>query len=149
MFPPAPPFGTTRLARLADLPRIGVCAASAFFHSSWFGYERPYYAKYPHDTLSSYRNSFRKAILHKDQVVLVVEASLDANEAQHVYPALRDNYPAFKDQIPPDQLKTGKAIVAVASLSLQPNSPRHGQFLPEGKEYQSINSHNFTCTVQC
>lgn len=134
MFPPAPALTNgLRLARLSDVPRIGIVAASAFFHSSWFGYERPYYEQFPHDTLSSYRNSFRKAVLDPDAVVVVAEDDLDINEASKVYDALASVYPPFKDQMPHDVLDRGKAIVSVASFSLLPNSPRHGQFQPEGR----------------
>ncbi|KAI0109471.1 hypothetical protein GGR51DRAFT_558161 [Nemania sp. FL0031] len=133
MFPPAPPFaGTVRLAKLADIPRIGVVAAASFYHSSWFQYERPYYEKYPFDTLSSYRDSFRKAIQDPDSVVLVVEDSLDQNESQHVYDALAKAYPPFKEQIPDECLKKRKAVVSVAAFSLLPGSSRHGQFQPQG-----------------
>ena len=133
MFPAAPPFtGALRLARLADVPRIGVVAS--FFHSSWFGYERPYFNQYPQDTLSSYRNSFRNAILDPDSVVVVVEDTLDRAEASHVYDALAAVYPSFEEQIPKESLEKGNAIVSVASFSLLPNSPRHGQFQPEGEQ---------------
>ena len=135
MFPAAPPFtGALRLARLADVPRISVVAAASFFHSSWFGYERPYFNQYPQDTLSSYRNSFRNAILDPDSVVVVVEDTLDRAEASHVYGALAAVYPSFEEQIPKESLKKGNAIVSVASFSLLPNSPRHGQFQPEGEQ---------------
>ncbi|KAI1123612.1 hypothetical protein F5Y10DRAFT_280787 [Nemania abortiva] len=132
MFPPAPPFsGTVRLAKLADIPRIGVVAAASFYHSSWFKYERPYYEKYPFDTLSSYRDSFRKAIRDPDSIVLVVEDALDQNESQQVYDALAKVYPPFEEQIPDEGLKKGKAVVSVAAFSLLPESSRHGQFQPE------------------
>ena len=133
MFPQAPPFkGALRLARLSDIPRIGVVAAASFYHSSWFHYERPYFEKYPRDTLSSYRNSFRNAILDSDSIVLVVEDNLNTTEASKVYEALAGVYPAFDEQIPKEMLEKGKAVVAVASFSLLPNSKRHGQFQPEG-----------------
>lgn len=133
MFPPAPAFANgLRLARLSDMPRVGVVAASAFYHSSWFGYERPYYDDFPLDTLSSYRDSFRKAVLDPDSIVLVVEDTLDRNESSKVYDSLAKAYPSFEDQIPDDLLKQGKAVVSVASFSLLPDSARHGQFQPEG-----------------
>lgn len=89
MFPPAPAFkGALRLARLSDIPRIGVVAAASFYHSSWSVYERLYYESYPLDTLSSYRSSFRRAVLEPDSVVLVVEDDLDRSEAARVYDAL-------------------------------------------------------------
>ncbi|KAJ8120053.1 hypothetical protein ONZ43_g3140 [Nemania bipapillata] len=132
MFPPTPPFpGTVRLAKLADIPRIGVVAAASFYHSSWFGYERPHYEKYPFDTLSSYRDSFRKAIQDPDSVVLVVEDSLDQTESQQVYDALAKVYPPFEEQIPDDGLRKGKAVVSVAAFSLLSGSSRRGQFQPE------------------
>ncbi|KAJ8132955.1 hypothetical protein O1611_g675 [Lasiodiplodia mahajangana] len=133
MFPPAPQFsGTVRLAKLADIPRVGIVAAASFYHSSWFKYERPYYDKYPLDTLSSYRDSFRKAIRDPDSVVLVVEDSLDRNESEKVYDALARVYPPFEEQIPDEGLRKGKAVVSVAAFSLLPESSRHGQFQPEG-----------------
>ncbi|KAK3337585.1 hypothetical protein B0T19DRAFT_413124 [Cercophora scortea] len=132
MFPSAPPFtGALRLARLSDVPRIGVVAASAFYHSSWFQYERPYYQKYPLDTLSSYRSSFRTAILDPNSIVLVIEATLDRNESSKVYDALADSYPAFEDQIPDDMLQKNRAVVSVAAYSLVTDSPRRGQFQPD------------------
>lgn len=135
MFPPAPAFANgLRLARLSDMPRVGVVAASAFYHSSWFGYERPYYDDFPLDTLSSYRDSFRKAVLDPDSIVLVVEDTLDRNESSKVYDSLAKAYPSFEDQIPDDLLKQGKAVVSVASFSLLPDSARHGQFQPEGDD---------------
>lgn len=133
MFPPAPPFsGTVRLAKLADIPRIGVVAAASFYHSSWFKYQRPYHEQYPLDTLSSYRDSFRKAILNHDSVVLVAEDTLDPNESRQVYDALAKVYPQFGDQIPDESLRNGKAVVSVAAFSLLPESSRRGQFQPEG-----------------
>jgi hypothetical protein len=131
MFPPAPPFtGALRLARLADVPRIGVVAAASFFHSSWFHYERPHFDQYPRDTLSRYHDSFRNAILDPDSVVVVAEDSLDRAEAGHVYGALAEAYPPFEEQIPKEALGKTKAVVPVANFSLLPGSPRHGQFQP-------------------
>ena len=133
MIPPAPAFtGGLRLARVSDICRIGVVAASSFYHSSWFAYERPYYEKYPLDTLSSYRNSFHKAVLDPNAVVLVVEDTLDKHESSKVYNALASVYPPFEEQIPGYMLDRGRAIVSVASFSLLPNSSRRGQFQPEG-----------------
>ncbi|KND87485.1 hypothetical protein TOPH_07896 [Tolypocladium ophioglossoides CBS 100239] len=133
MFPPTPTFkGAMRLARLADLPRIGVVAAAAFYHSSWFAYERPYYNQYPLDTLASYRRSFLRALFDPDSIVVVVEDTLDETESNRVYNALASVYPPFDEQIPKDLLDQGKAVVAVASFSLLPDSARHGQFQPEG-----------------
>ncbi len=148
MFPPTPPFtGALRLARLADVPRIGVVATASFFHSSWFGYERPYFDQYPRDTLSSYRNSFRNAILDPDSAAVVVEDTLDRAEAGHVYDALAADYPSFEEQIPKESLEKGKAIVSVAAFSLLPDSPRQGQFQPEGSQLFRSQLCRFTDTV--
>lgn len=134
MYPPAPAFkGPMRLAQLSDVPRIGVVAAAAFYHSSWFAYERPYYSQYPLDTLASCRKSFRSAILDPDSVVLVVEDTLNETEAASVYAALSGVYPPFEQQIPKHLLDQNKAVVAVASFALVPNSNRRGQFQPHGK----------------
>ena len=134
MFPPAPAFtDAVRLARLTDIPRIGVIAAAPFYHSSCFAYERPYFAKYPLDTLSSYCNAFLNALLDPDSVVLVTEDTLDQKEASHIYDALRNVYPPLDEQIPRDMLDSGRAIVSVATVSLLPNSSRHGQFQSEGR----------------
>lgn len=134
MHPPAPAFkGPLRLAQLSDLPRIGVVAAAGFYHSPWFAYERPYSSQYPLDTLASYRKSFRSAILDPDSVVLVVEDTLDETEAASAYAALSGVYPSFEQQIPKHLLDQNKAVVAVASFSLVPNSNRRGQFQPHGK----------------
>lgn len=133
MFPVAPPFtGALRLARLTDVSRIGVIAAASLFHSPWFAYVRPHYDKYPEDTMSSYRDSFRKAILDPDSIVLVVEDDLDRSESQHVYEALAGAYPPLEEQIPSNCLNKSKAVVSVASFSLIPGSQRHGQFQPDG-----------------
>ncbi|KAI4686781.1 hypothetical protein J4E81_008442 [Alternaria sp. BMP 2799] len=135
MFPAAPELGALRLAKLTDLPRIGVVAASAFYHSSWFQYERPYYRKYPQDTLASYRDSFRKAIKNPDSIVIVAEHQLNRSEKDQVYDELAAAYPAFEDQIPGDALAKDRVIVAVASFSLLPDSKRKGQFQPEAPDH--------------
>ncbi|KAK0654211.1 hypothetical protein DIS24_g5386 [Lasiodiplodia hormozganensis] len=135
MFPPAPELGVLRLATLADIPRIAVVAASGFYHSSWFHYERPYYEKFPLDTLASYRNSYRNAISNKNAIVLVAEDTLNRSEKDSVYGALAESYPSFEEQIPDEHLKAGKAIVAVASFSLLPDSQRSGQFQPKDPEH--------------
>lgn len=133
MFPPAPGFGSLRLARLSDLPRIGVLAAAGFYHSNFFPYERPFANDYPSDTLASYRNMYRTAILDPSLVVLVAEDTLNKSETSSVYDALAKVYPPWDDQIPPEYLDEGKAIVGVTSLSLQSGSERKGQWQPDGK----------------
>ncbi|KAK4665502.1 hypothetical protein QC763_0063120 [Podospora pseudopauciseta] len=127
-----------RLARLKDIPQIGMIAASSFFYSSWFTYERSHHGKYPTDTLSSYRNSFRNAILDPDSIVLVVQDNLDQSESKHVHEALAGVYPPFEEQIPRDSLNKGKAVVSVATLPLLPGSLRHGQFQPNGTVHQTL-----------
>lgn len=112
-------------------------AASSFFYSSWFVYERFYYGKYFIDILS-YRNSFRNAILDPDSIVLVVQHNLDQSESKHVYEALAGVYPPFEEQIPRDSLNKGKAVVSVASFPPLPGSLRHGQFQPNGKVSTSL-----------
>ncbi|KAH7008857.1 hypothetical protein EDB80DRAFT_872648 [Ilyonectria destructans] len=115
MYPAAPAFkGTMRLAQLSDVPRIGVVAAAAFYHSSY------------------YRKSFRSAILDPDSVVLVVEDTLNETEVASVYAALSGVYPSFEQQIPKHLLDQNKAVVAVDSFALAPNSSRRGQFQPHG-----------------
>lgn len=61
-----------------------------------------------------------------------MEGKLNTTEASTVYEALASVYPAFDEQIPNEMLEKGKAVVAVASFSLLPNSKRHGQFQQEG-----------------
>lgn len=81
--------------------------------------------------MSSYRDSFRNAVLDPDSIVLVVEDTLDQKESIHVYDALEAAYPPFDEQIPKDMLENGKAIVSAATFSLLPHSARHGQFQPQ------------------
>jgi hypothetical protein len=145
MFPPAPVLGTLRLARLADLTRLGVVAAAGFYHSSMWSYERPFAADYVNDTLASYRNMYQRGIVDPNIIVLVAEDHLNKAEVESVYGPLADVYPSWSDQLPPDSLKDGKAIVGITSLSLQSGSARKGQFLPDGT-YPRGNQHERTLT---
>ncbi|KAK3115467.1 hypothetical protein LTR53_005169 [Teratosphaeriaceae sp. CCFEE 6253] len=132
MFPPTPALRSLRLARLSDLTRIGVVAAAGFYHSSWWGYDRPFADKFVNDTLASYRHMYQSCIIDPSVIVLVAEDDLNKSEAEAVYGALADAYPPWSAQIPPESLQDGKAIVGIASLSLQAGSARHGQFQPDG-----------------
>lgn len=127
---PVPPYGRLRLARLADLPRIGVVAAAAFFHSTYFPYARPFYSQYPNDTIASYRAEYREGMLDPTKVVLVALDDYKENEVDFVYDALKKDY--AERSIRPSADSDGKVIVGVISMSLELDSARHGQFNPDG-----------------
>ncbi|PVH98943.1 hypothetical protein DM02DRAFT_656902, partial [Periconia macrospinosa] len=78
-----------RIATIQDLERIATVAAAGFFHSPTFKYQRRYHAKYPDDTLLSYKSEYRDSILDPDCVVLVAEDDVKDHEGLHVYDALR------------------------------------------------------------
>ena len=86
------------------------------------------YDRYPLDTLASYREKIEKAINDPNYIVIVAESSLDETEAEKVYGALAGVYPPVEDQIPPESLKEGKAIVGFASFALNESSEPQGQY---------------------
>lgn len=82
MAPPAPSLGTLRLASPKDILRIGIVAACGFRYSPVFDWERPYHAKYPSDTLLSYRREFAQAIRDPRYIVLAALDKYDPDEAK-------------------------------------------------------------------
>ncbi|EDU48623.1 conserved hypothetical protein [Pyrenophora tritici-repentis Pt-1C-BFP] len=102
-----------RVATPDDLHRISTVAAAAFFFSPTFQFQRPFHQKFPSDTIASYFMQYEAAIRDPLCLVLVAEDTLVADEAKHVYEALRG---AFSSQ-PSDQ-----GIVGVCSIQLKPNS---------------------------
>jgi hypothetical protein len=104
-----------RLATLEDLDRISVVAASAFFWSPTFRFQRPYYRDFPADTIASYRIEYERAISDPACVVIVAEDVLELDEAEHVYEALRYK---FTHQSP---ILGQESIVGVCSFTLKPD----------------------------
>lgn len=137
-FPSAPNMGGLRLAKLSDLPRIGLVAAAGFFHSQVFLYERPDFAKYPRDTVASYRAEYQSLILSSNSIVLVAEDRHKVNEADAVYEALRKVYDDEEAGGAEEKASGDKVIIGVMSIELNPGSARYGQFLPEGKKRHFI-----------
>jgi hypothetical protein len=120
-----PNVGGVRLATLEDLPRIAIVAASAFFWSPTFRFQRPHYKEFPMDTINSYSREYEAAILNPTYVVLVTEDVLEADEAEHVYNALQFAYqPLFPGE---------RGIVGVCSILLKPGSCYVGHLQPKCK----------------
>ncbi|KAF2676405.1 hypothetical protein K458DRAFT_322048 [Lentithecium fluviatile CBS 122367] len=124
-----PAFGRLRLAKLADLRRIGLVAAAGFYHSTFFPYARPFFADYPTDTAASYRAEYQEGILDPKKLVLVALDDYKENEIDSVYEALKQIYPESASKAGVDE--NGKVIVGIISMSLELDHKRHGQFLPE------------------
>ncbi|CAE7024769.1 Acetyltransf-1 domain containing protein [Pyrenophora teres f. teres] len=103
-----------RVATQDDLHRISTVAAAAFFSSPTFQFQRPLHHRFSSDTIASYFMQYDAAIRDPLCLVLVAEDTLEADEAKHVYEALRG---AFSSQ-PSDC----QAIVGVCSIQLKPNS---------------------------
>ncbi|KAM5355125.1 hypothetical protein ACJ41O_001771 [Fusarium nematophilum] len=119
---PAPPLGPLRIASPGDILRLGIVAASGFRYSPVFDWERPYHAKFPQDTLLSYRHEFSSAIKHPECIVLVATDRFDPNEGEKSTAI-----------IPPDNgwhaPKAGdEVVVGVACWRLEPGSSRNGSF---------------------
>jgi hypothetical protein len=129
--PSLPPFENIRLATLEDLPRIATIAAAGFFWSPTFHYQRPRYAQYPEDTLSSYWRAYQSDLENPATVVLVAEDVSKQAEKDCVYQALR--------QSPMYSMGANgmcKAVVGVCSIDLKPDSWRMGQFQCECKLFE-------------
>jgi hypothetical protein len=127
---PVLPHGRLRLATLADLPRIGFVAAAGFFHSTLFPYTRPFYDRYPVDTVASYRAEYREGILNPAKAVVVVLDHYKKNEVNFVYDALKRIYPERWSDCDLDE--DGRVIVGVISMSLEMDPNRCSDFNPEG-----------------
>jgi len=122
-----PPFEHVRLATAKDLPRIAAVAAAGFYWSPVFQYQRPYFASYPEDTVSSYFAEYQAALQDPGSVVIVSEDIVEETETEHLYEALRRT-PVSKPQ--PDANR--RVIVGVCSITLKKGSQRVGQFQPGG-----------------
>jgi hypothetical protein len=120
-----PDVNGVRLATLDDLPRIAIVATAAFFWSPTFRFQRPYYQEFPADTLASYWSEYKQAMEDPACVVLITEDVLEADEAEHIYKALRSACPLSR--------LGQKAIVGVCSITLKPGSCYVGHFQPAGK----------------
>ncbi|KAH9865061.1 hypothetical protein IAQ61_009007 [Plenodomus lingam] len=120
--PSLPSVEGVRLATVEDLHRIAIVAASAFFWSPTFQFQRPRYRDFPADTVASYLFEYEAAIHDPTCAVLVAEDKVERNEADYVYEALQGTYQA-EDQ-------SGRAIVGVCSIILKPDSIFLGHFQP-------------------
>ncbi|KAM5370583.1 hypothetical protein ACJZ2D_008409 [Fusarium nematophilum] len=129
---PAPPLGPLRIASPGDILRLGIVAASGFRYSPVFDWERPYHAKFPQDTLLSYRHEFSSAIKHPECIVLVATDRFDPNEGEKSTAI-----------IPPDNgwhaPKAGdEVVVGVACWRLEPGSSRNGSFQNDNAPYPEL-----------
>ncbi|RSL78025.1 hypothetical protein CEP52_017669 [Fusarium oligoseptatum] len=91
MAPPPPPLDRLRLASPADIPRIGIVAASGFPYSPVFDWERPNHAKFPQDTLLSYRHEFSAVIKSPEHIVLIATDKFDPNEGRKTKAIISSN----------------------------------------------------------
>ncbi|KAH9875244.1 hypothetical protein J1614_004735 [Plenodomus biglobosus] len=114
-----------RLATVEDLPRIAIVAASAFFWSPTFQFQRPRYKDFPADTVASYLSEYEAAIQNPACAVLVAEDIVERDEADHVYEALQGVYQS--------EHQTERAIVGVCSIVLKPDSVFLGQLQPRSR----------------
>ncbi|KAF2848871.1 hypothetical protein T440DRAFT_500269 [Plenodomus tracheiphilus IPT5] len=114
-----------RLATVDDLHRIALVAASAFFWSPTFQFQRPRYRDFPADTVASYLFEYEAAIHDPACVVLVAEDIVERDEVEYIYEALQGAFQA--------QDQTERAIVGVCSISLKPNSVFLGHLQPRSK----------------
>ncbi|KAI8648863.1 hypothetical protein NCS56_01502300 [Fusarium sp. Ph1] len=132
MAPSPPPLGRLRLASPADIPRIGIVAASGFSYSPVFDWERPNHAKFPQDTLLSYRHEFSAVIKSPEHIVLVATDKFDPNEGQKTKAIIPPNngWPTPK---PHDEV-----VVGVACWKLPPRSNRKGSFQNANAPYPEL-----------
>ena len=100
-------------------------AASAFFWSPSFQFQRRGYQEFPADTIGSYWAEYAAAIKDPACVVLVAEDILEPDEANHVYEALRS---VLWSEAP-----RRRGIVGVCTLNLKPESRYSGHFQPASK----------------
>ncbi|KAL2672557.1 hypothetical protein Neosp_013270 [[Neocosmospora] mangrovei] len=127
-----PPFGRLRLASPSDIPRIGIVAASGFPYSSVFDWERPYHAKFPHDTLLSYCHEFLSVIKSTEHIVLVATDKFDPNEGTKTKAIIPDDN-GWPTPEPYDEV-----VVGVACWKLQPGSDRIGSFQNDDAPYPEL-----------
>jgi len=114
-----------RLARLSDDSRIAVVAAAGFHRSPVFQFQRPWCNEYPRDTVANYRVEYQLAIFNPSMIVIVVEDTVEINEGNSVYDALKEIYPPLPDN------KSERVIVGVASVDVTRSSWAE-HFMPEG-----------------
>ena len=137
-----PPFPkSVRLAQISDIQRLGIIATASLFYSSWFHHKRPFYKEYTSDAVTSYAESFRKAILNPQLVVLVAEDTLKSDEIERVFPELKLMLQATRTPLDavPEGTTTYQVIVSAAILSLTTNSAFHGVFQPK-EQYADTSS---------
>lgn len=139
-----PSFGASlRLAGLADVPRLGIVGSAGFYHSVLSAYERPDRDLFPADTVGSYREQLQKYILDPARVVLVAQDTLEPEENDKTYKALR-GISGDVNHVADD----GKVVVGFICLILAKGSTRIGQFQPEGIRFHSTTadsrSHSLT-----
>ncbi|KAJ4220995.1 hypothetical protein NW759_007064 [Fusarium solani] len=129
---PPPPLGRLRLASPADIPRIGIVAASGFPYSPVFDWERPNHAEFPQDTLLSYRHEFSSVIKSPEHIVLVATDKFDPDEGKKTKAIIPHNsgWPTPK---PHDEV-----VVGVACWKLQPGSDRKGAFQNDDAPYPEL-----------
>ncbi|KAF2268143.1 hypothetical protein CC78DRAFT_14942 [Lojkania enalia] len=118
-----PSFNDLRPATPDDLPRIATVAAAGFYYSPTFQFQRPRFANFPEDTVSSYWRSYQSDLRDPATVLLVAEDVWDEHEKQRVYQALGAS-PIYAAG---PSLKC-KVVVGVCSINLKPDSWRIGQF---------------------
>ena len=129
-----PPFPkSVRLAHISDIQRLGIIATASLFYSSWFHHKRPFYKEYTSDAVTSYAESFRKAILNPQLIVLVVDDTLEGDEFKQVFPELKAMLQAMKIPLDatPENTTAHQVIVSAAILSLTAHSAFHGVFQPK------------------
>jgi len=120
--PAYPDLGNLRLARPADIPRIGIVEAAAFRHSSLLQWHRPYYSDYPQDLYLNEKVHIKAAMQDDRAIVLVAEDSYKINEnelAEAFIPS--DN--GWKAPV-----EGAKVIVGVLWIELAQDTRRNGQF---------------------
>ena len=110
---PIAPLGKLRLARLSDADRVGLVAAAAFHHASFF---RQFYRGFAEGTVTSYRAEYQEGILDPDRIVVVAVAKRKADEIDSACDAIQKIYPKYGRS---DHDGSGEAIVGVMELSLE------------------------------
>jgi len=117
-FPPVPAFSCLRLASPQDVPRMALVSTLGFRDSEIFKFERPWYDRYPQDTIASFTNLFHEQINDPNSVVIVAE---DVE--------LPEEDPGTPSEGPDDTMVPRKrVVVGVCSWVFQADSARKGQF---------------------
>jgi hypothetical protein len=120
-FPPAPPLGPLRLAKMADVPRLGLVASAGFYYSEVRPFTRPRHVEYPGDTILSYQKLFATLIADPNLAIVVASGKYDPEESLKTDAG-----------IPKEAETNAKAgeqvIVGVVVWKFPDGSPRKGQF---------------------